>query len=234
MDRNTLLWLLGKMNKEAQAALSKDGSFLEALQALKWEVDRDARVRAATRALRDRGLSVYRSFVPRVRIRLYFGEMLLDLQRDSAESNSAEAPRPEQIAQPASDPLVQELRDAASSVITASPYCGHLDHIVNEAVQGSRAFEQLAALVERAGFELQICLDLSTYAELHEPGAKGHGTSSTAANHPRHRLSPAKAQPAAIPFKTLPSKPLNHARSSRLPLSALDLKFLKQLQISPD
>src|ERR1700757_2165400 len=52
MDRNTLRWLLQKMEKEAQAALARDGSFLEALQALKWEVDNDFRVRAEMRPLR--------------------------------------------------------------------------------------------------------------------------------------------------------------------------------------
>src|ERR1700757_444786 len=166
MDRNTLRWLLQKMEKEAQNALSRDGSLLEALQALKWEIGADSRVRSVILALRARGLSVHDSFLPRVRIRLFAGEKALDLPRHGSLSNCADDQPFKHAAHSDYEPLTQELRNAASAVVATSRYCHQLNLIVNEVLQTSRAFEQLAAVVERAGYELQVCLDLSAYAEV--------------------------------------------------------------------
>jgi hypothetical protein len=218
MDRNTLRWLLQKMEKEAQAALARDGSFLEALQALKWEVDKDFRVRAAMRPLRDRGLSVFTSFVPRIRIRLHAGETVLTLHRNSETSNPADAEDFRSVSQMVSDPLTQELRDAASAVVAESSYCRQLDRIVNEAMQSHGAFEQLAAAVERAGYELQICLDLSTYAQVREQ------TSTATQSAGYHGSRP----------ETKQTRPPNSEQASRLHLSSLDVQFLKAMRISPD
>ena len=218
MDRNTLRWLLQKMEKEAQSTLARDGSFLEALHALKWEVDRDARVRAAMGALRDRGLSVFTSFVPRIRIRLHAGETMLALRQDSAKSNAPDAEDLDSFREKKNEPLTEELRDAASAVIASSPYCRHLDAIVNEAVQANGAFERIATSIERAGYELQICLDLSTYAQVREQV-------SNSAQLPRHRVSRSEARQTESRHG---NEPL------RLSLSSQDVEFLKGMRISPD
>jgi hypothetical protein len=218
MDRNTLRWLLQKMEKEAQTALAKDGSFLEALQALKWEVDRDARVRDAARALRDRGLSAYSSFVPRIRIRLHAGETVLALPKDSASSVSPDTEDLDRSTQIGNEALAQELRDAAGAVVAASLYCRSLEAIVNEAVQANAAFERIAKAVELAGYEVQICLDLSTYAQVREQ-------SSTTALFPGYRVSRAG---------TRQPKPLNSEEHAHLPLSGRDMQFLKELRIRPE
>lgn len=211
MDRNTLRWLLQKMEKEAQSALARDGSFLEALQALKWEVDKDFRVRAVMRELQDRGLSVFTSFAPRIRIRLHAGETVLALRNDGAKLNAPDTEDVDRSSQTANEPLTQDLRDAAGAVIAASPYCRHLDAIVNEAVQANGAFERIASTIERAGYELQICLDLSTYAKVREQ-------SSTGIQSPGHHVSRAEKK---------------QSRASLMPLSAVDVQFLKELGISP-
>lgn len=216
MDRDTLCWLWQKLEREARRVLSRDGSFLEALQALKWEVDRDSHVRAATRALRDRGLSVYDSFVPRIRIQLYAGGMALDLPGHGTSSSRADAQDLEHVNQSTSESLTHELRDAASAVVAASLYCYQLNGIVNEALQTSRAFDRIAAIVESAGYELQICLDLSTYAAVRQSSAVTH--------FPRYRSSQEKAPRVTPP---------DCKNGSHLSLSGKDLQFLKELRISP-
>ena len=218
MDGNTLRWLLQRMDEDAQRALSRDGSFLEALQALKWEVDRDPRVQAAKLAMRNRGLSMRDSFVPRIRIRLCAGEITLDPPKEGSGFNGADAQDRERVNQTTWEPLTQELRNAASAVVSGSRYCCQLDDIVNEALRASNTFEQLAAVVESSGYELQICLDLSTYGEVREPG-------STIAQFARSGLSEAKAPG---------SKRFCSESSSLLTLSSPDLQFLKQLRISLD
>jgi hypothetical protein len=215
MDRSALRSQLRDLEHEAQSALAGDACFFEALQALKWEVDNDARVRDAMRALRDRGLSVYSAFVPRVRVWLHAGETVLALHSDSTRANLREDQGQDRLDQVSSDSLTQELRDTASSVLAASLYRRQLKRIVNEALQASEAFERLAAGVERSGYELQICLDLSTYAQVREKKL-------TAA--PDH-VSRTETHPPML---------ANAVETSRLPLSRLDVDFLKELRIRPD
>jgi hypothetical protein len=215
MDRSALRTQLRNLEQEAQSALARDASFFEALLALKWEVDNDARVRAAMRALRDRGLSVYSAFVPQVRVWLHAGETVLALHSDSTRANLREDQGQDRLDQFSSDSRTQELRDTASTVIAASRYRRQLKRIVNEAVQASDAFERLAAGVERSGYELQICLDLSTYAQVREKKL------TAAADH-------------ASRTETYPPMPENAVETSRLPLSRLDVDFLKELRIRPD
>jgi hypothetical protein len=200
--------------KEAQSTLARDGSFLEALQALKWEVDRDARVKAAMHGLRDRGLSVFTSFVPRIRIRLHAGDTVLALPKDGAKSSRPDVLDLGPVRSMTNEPLTQELRDAASAVLTDSPHCRHLDGIVNEAVQANSVFERLAAAVERAGYELQICLDLSTYTQVREQSSSG-------AQMPGHQVPQTENQSSQM-------------NSGVLLLSDLDEQFLKAMRISPD
>jgi len=215
MDGITLRWLLQKMEKEAQSALARDGSFLEAFQALKWEVDRDARVRSAASALRNRGLSVFTSFVPRIRIRLHAGDTVLALLKDGARSSRLHNEDLDPVGPMTTEPLTQELHDAASAVVADSRYCWQLDGIVNEAVQGNGVFERLAAAVERAGYELQICLDLSTYAHVREQCSIGAQTLGD------HVPETEKQQASQM-------------NSGVLTLSDLDVQFLKGMRISPD
>jgi hypothetical protein len=165
MDRDTLGSLLRNMEEQAQTALANDASFFEALRALKREVDSDARVRAAIRVLSARGLSVFSSFAPRVRIRLYTGETVLALPRQTA-GFSGPVSENFDVTHTESEAKTQELRNAASAVIAASSCCRELDIIVNEAVRAHAGFERIASALERAGYQLQICLDLSTYAQL--------------------------------------------------------------------
>lgn len=217
-DRSTLRLLLRNMEREAQAALAHDASFFEALQALKWEVDSDARVKAAMRGLRDRGLSVFSSFAPRIRILLRAGETLLALPKCEATSHGHDGEDFDHVGQILSATLTQELRDAARAVIAASPYCRELDGIINEAVHANASFERIAAAVERAGYELQICLDLSTYAQVRRRSA----TPVQVQEHP--------ASPARVPEMG----PRSWGESFDLRLSSRDVRFLKQLRINPD
>lgn len=228
MDQNRLRWLLQNMEDEAQKALSRDVSFIEALQALKRAVDRDSRVKSLTGALRDRGVSVSGSFVPRVRIRFYAGEIALDLPQGDALVHTSVNEPTDEPGDPLPPSFLDRLRAAAGAVIADSPYGRKLETIVNEAVQASSSFEQLAAVVEQAGYDVQIWLDFSTYPELR------------AQRSPR----PPRASAAPIPEPTRPTRPTSdlrhHGRRERarashpLPLSGADLLFLKKLQISPE
>jgi len=218
MDANTLRSLLQNLEREAQSAVAQDASFLEAVQFLKWEVDRDARVKAAMRALQYRGLSVSRSFTPRIRIRLLTGETMLALPKSGPGSNRPAGENLGCLRQIASELVTQQLRDAARAVVATSSSCRQLDRIVNEAVQANAIFERNAAVAERAGYEVQICLDLSTYAQVSEQ-------SSTVAQLPRYQLSR---------DETRRPKALSSEEGAHLPLSSRDLQFLKQLRIRPD
>ena len=218
MDRNKLRWLLQKMEKEARSALFTDGSFLEALQALKWQVESDAQVRAATLALQERGINVFTSFVPRIRIRLFAGETVLAPKDNTAGSSYPDIEDRDPVTEISSEPITRELCDAASAAIAASPYCRHLDVIVNEAVKANGLFDRLAAAIERAGYELQISLDVSTYAQVRGPRL-------AYAQSPNGRVSPAATQQF---------QPTDSDDTSGLYLSSDDMQFLKDLRISLD
>ncbi len=128
--------LLKDMESAAEKVLQEDSSFFEALQALKWEIDSDARVQSAVRGLRAAGRSVFSSFVPRIKIRVRTEEGIFSLAKQPAVPASS-----------ALDPvasLTQELKTAASAVIANSRCCRELERIVNEAVAESDNFENLA------------------------------------------------------------------------------------------
>lgn len=164
IDRRTLRGLLKDMEHAAEEALQQDSSFLEVLQALKWEIDSDSRVQSAVRGLHAAGQRVFSSFVPRIRVRIKKGESVFILpkpQEISAFSDTAPVSM-----------LTQQLKDAASAVIKTSRHCQELERIVNEAVAASSSFEKLASQVENAGHEVLISLDLSAYAQVRESAAR--------------------------------------------------------------
>lgn len=218
MDQNTLHGLLQKMEEEAQAALSRDGSFLEALQALKSEVDKDLRVRAAIHELQGRGLRVFASFAPRIRIRLHAREAVPALFQDGEGTERLQSGDNKRVSQAGCDPETQKLREAASAVVAASSHCGHLDRIVNEAMLANSVFGRTAAILERAGYEVQICLDLSTYAQARQ----------------KTSISPKFEADAAAHSEADQALSSGGAKTSDLQLSGRDLQFLKQLRIKPD
>ena len=217
MDENKLRALLRNLEQAAQSALANDASFLEALQGLKWEVDRDAHVRAAIQALRNRGLIVFSSFAPRIRVRLRSGEEVMALLDDIRTSDRPGAEDVEYANQVGSEPLSQGVRDAASAVVGASLYCRELNRIVNEALHASAGFEKMAGPLERAGFELHICLDLSTYACV----------------RPQTRQGAQPIDRGASATKRQQRKSQSAGKRSQLPLSGQDIEFLKSLRIRP-
>ncbi len=209
MDETKLRSLLQNLEQEAQSALVEDASFLEVLQALKWEIDRDARVRAARRKLQGYGLSVFASFLPRIRIGARAGETVLAASGPAPAPRGSSAGALDGLAEEAVDEtLTQELRDAASAVIANSSYCRELDGIVNQAVHARANFERIASLIERAGYDLQICLDLSTYAQVR------HG------RRPKPQVSDRETASSEIVFQ----RQLSHH----------DQDFLRQLRIATD
>jgi hypothetical protein len=105
--------------------------------------------------------------------------------------------------------LTQKLKNAASAVIVASPYCQELERVVNEAVTASDSFENIASQIEKIGYEVLISLDLSAYAQV---------------------------QPSSVPVDR--SERANRTSLSEEPvnieLSAQDRSFLKELKITAD
>jgi hypothetical protein len=171
MDQYSIQGLLKEMENAAEQVLQHDAAFFEALQALKWEIDGDPKVKSAARDLRAAGQRVFSSFVPHIKVRI------------RTQTALHEAAKPAGAAGPsAADPIarqIQELKNAASAVIMASRYCQELERIVNEAVTASESFESLASRVERAGHEVVISLDLSAYVQVQASSAavdRSHGT----------------------------------------------------------
>lgn len=194
IDQNNMRLMLEKMESAAEEALSRDPDFYGALQSLKGEIDRDPRVQSAIQNLRAAGRKVYSSLVPHIRVRIRTNEGLLAL------------PGKDQLPLPLSEPIAQlteALRKAAGAVIMRGRYREELDHIMNAAVCASGRFEGIASEIERAGYEVVICLDLSACAQVRD--------SSEPIRNTRH------SGPA--------NEPLSHLLSSQ------DLKFLKALKI---
>jgi hypothetical protein len=163
MDQYSMQGLLKEMENAAELILQQDAAFFEALQALKWEIDADPRVKSAVRDLRAAGQRVFSSFVPHIKVRIRPQR----IPHESAKPAGTAAPS-------AADPIarqVQELKNAASAVIMASRYCQELERIINEAVTTSESFEDMASRVERAGHEVVISLDLSAYVQVQASSA---------------------------------------------------------------
>jgi hypothetical protein len=171
MDQYSMQGLLKEMENAAELVLQQDAAFFEALQALKWEIDGDPRVKSAVRDLRAAGQKVFSSFVPHVKVRI------------RTQAGRHEAAKPAGAAGPSAlDPIarqIQELKNAANAVIIASRYRQELGRIVNEAVTASESFENMASRVEKAGHEVVISLDLSAYVQVQASSAtadRSHGT----------------------------------------------------------
>ena len=194
IDAKTMRVVLENMEHAAQEALRSDSAFSEALQALKWEIERDPQVKSAMHKLRTTGNIVFSTFVPQIRVRVRTDEGVISLP-----------PRPEAVAERSAQ-LTHELRKAVCAAIMRSHHRAELDVILNEVVGASDRFEGMAAEIERAGYEVVICLDISAYAQVRE------------SSHRRLEFPETKAPDTR-------EEPL-----SRL-LTAKDLKFLEALKI---
>jgi hypothetical protein len=208
MDQYAMQGLLKEMENAAELVLQQDAAFFEALQALKWEIDGDPRVKSAVRDLRAAGQNVFSSFVPRIKVRI------------KTQTGLHEATKPAGTAGPSAvDPIARqtlELKNAASAVIMASRYCQELERIVNEAVSASESFENMASRVERAGYEVVISLDLSAYVQVQASSAvavRSHGTA----------LQKISSQNSS-----------SSGELADIKLSSYDLNFLKALKIKTD
>src|SRR5262249_20213763 len=104
--------------------------------------------------------------------------------------------------------LTEELRNATHAVILTSHRRRELDIIVSEAISASDRFEEIAAEIEGAGYEIVICIDFSGYARLDPQASKA---------------------PAAFPHSIASDQPTPTIR-----LSSYDLKFLNGLKIKTD
>jgi hypothetical protein len=160
MDHRALQAKIEDMQQAAENALQRDPAFFETLHTLKTEIDHDPQVQRTTSRLQTIGKNVFRSFVPRIKVRIRTSEGEVSLPQPSEPCTHSSDQR---VAD-----LVQELRQAASAVIVRSRCRAELDMIVNEAVSASTSFEGIASEIESAGHELLICLDLSAYAQLRE------------------------------------------------------------------
>jgi hypothetical protein len=200
IDRKTMRSLLEGMERAAEETLQQDSAFYEAVQALKVEIDNDPVVRSMVSELRAAGRGVFNSFVPRIKIRVRTEEGIFALPRPDG---IRQMPASEQIGR-----LTQELKNAAGAVIKKSRYSNQLDNIVNEAIESSDRFEGIAARVESAGYEVLICLDLSTYTQIHTP--------------------PRECQASDVDAKMEETRPVD------IRLTAGDRKFLTALKIRID
>jgi hypothetical protein len=158
IDRNTMQSLLEKMEQSAEESLQRDAAFHRALRALKSEIDSDPVVQATVGQLQSAGRSVFKSFVPHIKIRVRNEDGIFALPRPA---ETAVGPGIEKVSS-----LIQELRNAASTVIKSSRHYHDLNGIVNEVVATSSRFEGIACQIESAGYEVLICLDLSAYAQV--------------------------------------------------------------------
>lgn len=199
MDHCALQPKIEDMQRAAEKALQQDPAFVEILHTLKTEIDHDPHVQRATSRLETIGKNVFRSFVPHIRVR--------------ARTSEGEIPLPQpgephtHISDQRVADLIQEPRQATGAIIVRSHCRAELDTIVNEAVSASTSFEGIASEIESAGHELQICLDLSAYAQLREK-----------TDPIRKRFPPAMREGTGDWLKHL--------------LSARDLEFLRSMKIS--
>lgn len=195
IDDRTMRTMLARMESAAQDALRHDRAFHEALLSLKSEIDHDPRVQSTVDELRAAGNRVFSSLVPHIRIRIRTAQGMISLpDRDETAAISAEP-----VAQ-----LTRELRSAACAVMTRDDYREALDHIMNDAVGASGSFEGIASEIQRAGYQVMICLDLSSYAQVQD------------SSKPKRKTGTSHSS----------SEPLSHL------LSEEDLTFLKALKIS--
>lgn len=194
IDDKAMWTMLQEMQSAAEDALRADPAFYEKLRSLKAEIDCDPRVQSAVGRLNAAGSKVYSSLVPRIRVRVRTINGEISLPDSSKDSNAVSAP----VAH-----LTQELKNAACAVMIRGHYREDLDVIMNNAVGTCDRFEGVAAEVEKAGYEVVICLDLSAYAQVQSPDpAQRRASSSQSFTEPLGRL-----------------------------LSGQDLKFLKDLGI---
>ena len=105
--------------------------------------------------------------------------------------------------------LIVKLTEAAGLVVQNSRHCERLEDLVQEAVTGSDHFDEIASEIESAGQQLVIGLDLAVFAQDSAP-----------------------RNPA--PKKPVRSEKVLVAGSTKVQLSAADLKFLQALKITVD
>lgn len=194
IDDKTIWTMLERMQSAAEEALRDNPVFYETLRSLKAAIDHDPRVQSAVGRLNATGNRVSSSLIPRVkvRVRTRSGEISLPDQKQLPAAPSAPVAN-----------LTQELKNATCAVMIRGRYREELDEIMNQAVGACVRFEGLAAEVERAGYEVVICLDLSAYARVQESREPiGETRNSTSSKEPLARL-----------------------------LSGQDMKFLKDLKI---
>lgn len=200
IDRKVMRSLLESMEQAAEETLQQDSAFHKTLVALKAEIDNDPVVQAAVGELQAAGRSVHKSFVPRVKIRIRTEEGIFALPK---AVEVPVGPAVEKVGR-----LVQELKNAAGTVIKNSRHYRELHLIVNQVVASNDRFEGIASEIENAGYEVLICLDLSAYAQV-------QGMTRPAL----HRFQPnALARQAPQPFQ----------------LSGSDRKFLAAMKIRFD
>jgi hypothetical protein len=171
MDQVRMQSVMEMLEQAAEEALECDSSFHEALRSLKSEIDRDPIVQSAMEELQAAGQHVFSAFAPRVNVRIRTDEGVIN--------RTARPVQPPLIAKTGPvDRLTLELRSAAGAVIKNSRYCDELSVIVNEAVSASHYFEEIAEEIERAGYRVLICLDLSSYVQIEDAAAQNPGKQS--------------------------------------------------------
>ena len=207
MDQKVMRSLLEDMERAAEETLQQDAAFHEALLALKFEIDSDPRVLATVGELQAAGRRVFNSFVPRIRIRIRTEQGVYALPK------RADAPS---TAAPEDGRLREELNRVASEVIRNSPYYRELDTIINEVVGSNHRFEGIAGELERQGYEVLLCLDLSAYAQIHRAGPVAR----------QGRVG--EGQPVQSP-----ADPRQRGRKP-VRFSGSDLEFLKALKITTE
>lgn len=158
IGKRELSGMLRELERIAEHALQHDSAFLEAFQALKWEIERDRNVRATVQELQAAGHRVFSSFVPRIHVQARTTE--------GAVVASSHAQAPLHVSAQADTVLVEELKRAASAAIPKSRRRTDLERVVNEATASNIAFENIASQLEHAGYEVQLSLEIAPYARI--------------------------------------------------------------------
>ena len=215
MNTEDIHSIMERPERAAEEALQRDPTFHEALQALKFEIDSDPHVQATMGELQAAGQRVWNSLVPRINVKIRTDEGIVARPRSSQFRSNT---RVEPVGR-----LTLELRSAAGAVIKNSRYCSEISNIINEAVGASEYFEEIVAQIERAGYKVLICLDLSSYAQIQaaQSQAETNAVQSSGSSLPENESSEIEPR-------------VQRKDAAPMHLSEKDRRFLKGVGIQAD
>lgn len=213
MNRDMLQSILQTIECRAQKALAGDATFLEALPALNSALEDDLREQAAGHKLGYRRVSGFSSFAPHITIRARAGETSLTPSEHAGRAVQADTEIAARMCASDTGSMREHLCDVINAFIADGSLCREVKIIISEIVHADAVLRRLASAVERAGYRLLICIDLSMNADVRE-------------QYPAHLRSESHNTKYARARHAEPSD----ARIS-LQLSDVDIHFLNALRI---